>query len=321
MSKAVQGELTKDIISGPVIVVLIFLISIFLPIIGFFFSFLIPLPILFYRAKLGRANGIIIPVFAIILMVIILGGLTFDTAYFVGLVLIGFSLSEFIEKNLSVERTVLYACTFVLAGAVVGLFFFSSISGTSVSALISDYLRKNFELTIALYEELGMPEEIILMMSNAMGKIHYFVWIIPALVTTFTLIVAWISLLLARPILKNKHLFFPDFGSLNLWKAPEYLVWGVIGCGVLLFVPNTAVKIVAINGMIVLLTIYFFQGIAIVSFFLEKKRLPRMLKVFIYCFIAMQQVFLIMVVGVGFFDIWLNFRKLGTNYNNDQLQT
>ncbi|MBL7207247.1 MAG: DUF2232 domain-containing protein, partial [Desulfobacterales bacterium] len=57
--------------------------------------------------------------------------------------------------------------------------------------------------------------------------------------------------------------------------------------------------------------IYFFQGMAIVSFFFEKKQFSPILKFFLYSLIAIQQVIALIIIGLGFSDIWLNYRKLG----------
>jgi uncharacterized protein YybS (DUF2232 family) len=115
---------------------------------------------------------------------------------------------------------------------------------------------------------------------------------------------------MARSLLKRRGLFFPAFGVLNLWKAPDSLVWVLIGCGGLLMLPGSTLKIIGVNGLLVLLMIYFFQGIAIVSFFFEKKQFPRLLRIFFYSLIAIQQIVLLVVIGLGLFDIWLNFRKI-----------
>jgi len=182
---------------------------------------------------------------------------------------------------------------------------------------LSEYVGKNLKLTLALYEDMGMPEENILLISNSLDTIGYvLVRIIPAMAAALTIFVAWTSILLAGPIMKSKHLFYPDFGSLKRWKAPEPIVWFVIGSGMALIFPFQVLKIMGLNCLIVLMTIYFFQGIAIVSFYFEKKRFPRLLKIFIYSIIAMQQIILLFVVGLGFFDMWLNFRKLDINNNS-----
>jgi len=85
MPRTIQGNIPKDIVSGIAITSLIFAISVYIPIFGFVCSLFIPLPILFYRSKLGRATGAIIPILTIIVMVAVLGGLSIDILFFVEL--------------------------------------------------------------------------------------------------------------------------------------------------------------------------------------------------------------------------------------------
>jgi uncharacterized protein YybS (DUF2232 family) len=311
MPRTVQGNIPKDIVSGIAITSLIFAISVYIPIIGFVCSLFIPLPILFYRSKLGRATGAIIPILSIIVIVAFLGGLSIDILFFVELLLLGFVLSELIERNLSIEKTMLYTCGSVIFIGIVGLFFYNNLSDKGFYALIAEYVSKNLILTLEIYENMGVSQESIHMISNSLENIEYvLIRIIPALVVASTLFVSWTNLLVAKPILKNHGFFYPSFGSLKHWKAPEFLVWGIIGCGLLLLMPEKTFRFFGLNGLLILLTIYFFQGIAIVSFYFEKKKFPRMLRVFLYSLIALQQVVLILIIGLGFFDMWLNFRKL-----------
>jgi uncharacterized protein YybS (DUF2232 family) len=304
--------MVKDLFTGVLITSLIFLISVFIPIIGFIAALFIPLPILYYRLRLGRINGLVIPVITVLFMGIIIGGISLDIFFFAGLLLIGFILGELFELNLSIEKTTLYATGSVVLSGLIGLIISSLLTGEGIFAIVSDYVAKNLELTLVLYQSLGMSEENIQLISQSLDKIQQvLVTIIPALVSTSTLFVAWVSILLAKPVLIRRSLYYPDFGPLNLWKAPEYLVWGVIGCGLALFLPNTALKIIGLNGLLILMTVYFFQGIAIVSYYFDKKRLPRILRVFLYTLIALQQLILLAVIGLGFFDLWINFRRLG----------
>jgi len=126
-----------------------------------------------------------------------------------------------------------------------------------------------------------------------------------------TLFVAWVNLLIARPLLESRSLSYPDFGPLNMWTAPEFLVWGVIVCGLSLVIPGAIIHTIGINGLLILMTVYFFQGIAIVSFYFEKKRFPRIVRLFLYTLIALQHLILLAVIGLGFFDMWINFRRSG----------
>ena len=114
MPRTIQGDIPKDIVSCIAVTGLIFAVSVYMPIIGFFCALFIPLPTLFYRSKLGRTTGAIIPIIIIITMVAVLGGISIDTFFFVELLLLGFVLSELIELDLSIEKTMLYACGSVI---------------------------------------------------------------------------------------------------------------------------------------------------------------------------------------------------------------
>jgi hypothetical protein len=89
-------------------------------------------------------------------------------------------------------------------------------------------------------------------------------------------------------------------------------LWGVIAAGVLMLVPTFPARIVGLNGLLVYMVVYFFQGIAIVAFYFRKKQVPRVARLLFYGIIGVQQVVMLAVIGVGFFDTWFNFRKLGT---------
>jgi len=309
--QAVRKEVLKDITTGIAITSILFAASIKSPVLGFFCTFLVPLPTFFYRSKFGRTIGIAVPGFTIIAMIIILGGFAFDVFFFIELLLIGFVLSELIELKLSIEKTFIYACIVVLSSSILIVLFYSNLSGIQIGSLVSAYIVKNLELTLELYKNMGMPEENIHMISSSMESFQYvLIRIFPALAIASTLFIVWTSLMLAKPLLKTRNLFYPDFGQLNLWKTPEHLVWIAIACGILLLIPDKAVRLMGLNGIIILMTIYFFQGMAIVSFYFAKKQFPRLLRFFLYSLIAIWQVILLIVVILGFFDIWFNFRKV-----------
>jgi uncharacterized protein YybS (DUF2232 family) len=314
MARTAQGEYPKDIISGVLITSVICGLSVHIPVIGIFFALFIPLPVLFYRSKLGRKNGVIIPAATVIVMAAVVGRLSFDIFFLVEMLLLGFVLSEMFEQNVSIEKTVLLTCGAVVASLVAGLFFYSVMVSKGMGALVSDYVAQNILLTVSLYKGMGVPEDTIRMIQDSLEQIQYvLVRIIPALVIMSTLFVSWASILLARPVFRAKHIDFPAFGPLNQWKAPEVLVWGVIASALLLFVPVNGLKMLGLNGLLILMVVYFFQGIGIAAFFFEKKRFPRLLRVFLYSLIGLQQLVVLIVIAFGFFDVWADFRKVAVD--------
>ena len=109
--------MVKDIVNGVLITSLIFFISVLIPIVGFVGALFIPLPVLFYRLKLGRNTGATIPIISSVIMIALIGDVSLDVLFFAGLLLIGFILGEMIELNLSIEKTMLYACGSALFSA------------------------------------------------------------------------------------------------------------------------------------------------------------------------------------------------------------
>jgi uncharacterized protein YybS (DUF2232 family) len=312
-----NGEIASDVARGAAITCLIFAASAFIPIIGFFSGLFIPLPILFYRSKLGRRFGGMVAIVSALAMLVFFGGLGPDILFFLELILIGFVLGELIERNYSIEKTILFACAAAIAAGLVCLVFAGAVTNKGVGPLLTGYVADNLKLTLALYQKMGMSAENIDMISRSLDQIQYvLIRLFPAMAVVSSIVVAWGCLLMARPILRNRSLPYPDFGPLNAWKAPEYLVWGAIASGIMLMVPDRGIKMIGLNGLLILMTVYFFQGVAIVSYFFDRKQVPRPFRIVFYSLIALQQILLLIVVGLGFFDMWANFRRLGQEENS-----
>lgn len=307
-----QNQLSKDVLWGIASTACLTVVALYLPVIGLFIGLLIPLPLIFYRAKLGRFfSGVILCTVLVIVGMIFEKGGAQSGAFFLYFGLTGVILAEAFARNLSVEKTVLTTVGVVLGTGTVIFFAYALFSTASLGELFTTYLRKNLELTVALYEEIGVPPEKIELLQGSLDSILYiFIRIIPGILSAFTLFMVWANLLMVRPIFKKGNLFYPDFGTLNRWKSPEHLVWFAIGAGFLLLLPLSGLKMLGLNGLIVLMVVYLFQGLAIISYYFEKKRFPLMLRGVIYTLVAVQQFLMLAVILVGFLDVWADFRRL-----------
>jgi uncharacterized protein YybS (DUF2232 family) len=102
-----------------------------------------------------------------------------------------------------------------------------------------------------------------------------------------------------------------QWGEWSLWKAPERLVWGLIGAGVLLILNlDLRVTLFALNVMMVLGTIYLFQGLSISAYYFQQWRLPGFFRGALYGFFFLQQFATLGVMLLGLFDLWFDFRRL-----------
>jgi uncharacterized protein YybS (DUF2232 family) len=302
---------TRDILTGIAATVAVFAVTLLLPVIGFFCTFLMPLPVLFYRVKLGRKPAAVIAGISAAIMAAVVGSPAADLIIFVELMLVGFLLAELYPLGFSVEQTILFTAVAAAGAALAALAVFSIAAGKGPVALIGGYVGENLRVTLEMYRQMGVSPDTIDRIEGSLEQIQFvLVRVLPSIGASGALLISWACLLISRPMLRSRGLPSPEFGTLNRWRAPEQLVWVAIACGAMLLIPVQTLKIIGINGVIILMTVYFFQGIAIVSFFFEKKQLPVALRFILYSLIVIQQFLLLVVIGFGFFDMWLNFRKI-----------
>lgn len=324
MTHITHNEPYKEFLVAMAITTSIALAGLYVPVVGFLVSIFIPLPVLFFRSKLGRSRGALI----LVAVTLIVGSTMHwrsitSTLFFFELGLVGLILSEVFQMDLSLEKTIAITTGVVIVTVTVMLAFYELISTNSLWEQISSYMHRNLELALTVYREMDVSDERIGILVRSMeGIVYVMLRIMPAIAIASTLIVVWSNLLLARPLLQSSRLFCPDFGTLNEWKAPEPMVWLVILSGVLLLIPHKGLKFLGVNALIIMMVIYFFQGIAIVSFYFEKKRFPKMLRGVLYGLIALQQLVLLLVIAAGLFDVWIDFRRMKKGMvNQDESNT
>jgi len=296
---------------GVGITMILFSAAVVMPVFGLVSLFLLPLPVLVYRLKLGRSKGAAVAAIAFVAMAVILGEGSLDLFLFLALLLLGLILGESFERRFSLEKTMVVACGALSLMGFLALLFYSHMSGVGLQALISGYVDQYLAMYQAAIDQMGATEETRQALYASIDRIQFVMLrMLPGMIVSGIFFTSWITVLLARPLLKRTGLPSPEFGDLTRWKSPEVLIWVLIGCGLMLLIPSGSFKLIGINGLVILLQVYFFQGIAIVAFFFEKKRVPVMLRWLVYTLITFQIFLLIVVIAVGIFDMWLDLRKL-----------
>ena len=181
--KGLRNDRKKDYFVGIVLSTLLCAVSVSAPIVGFFCFLLLPLPIIFYRVKLGRKSSGIIFLSSFLLVAFLAGGFAVDIFFLLGIMGLGFLIGEGIYNNLPVEKNILYASGVILFAAACSLIIYGNIIKHRPIGVVSDYIGKNIALTISLYKEMGMPDETIRMLTEAENEIrHILIRIFPALV-------------------------------------------------------------------------------------------------------------------------------------------
>lgn len=308
---AQQTPAIKDIATGIAYCLLIMIAMYLIPLVGVLAWVILPLPVLFYRLKIGRTGSAVIMLFCLIVLMIITRNIVFNLLYFGCLLTTGFFVGEFIEKYFPIEKIMLFTGLSAAAMMLIILFSWAVFRGEGLVELIGSYFahyqglsEQVFKESSKLYPQMNLTEADFRQMQS------WFAMIFPGVMVNTYLTMVWINILLIKRMLKKRGLVVRSIENLNLWKAPIYLIFGVIIFSVLWMLGSGPIKFIAVNGLIILFLVYFFQGIAVVSYFFQKKSAPYSLRVLVYLLIALQPLFLTLVVGFGLFDTWANFRKI-----------
>jgi uncharacterized protein YybS (DUF2232 family) len=181
----------------------------------------------------------------------------------------------------------------------------------SVPDLVRDYVGESIRYSLALYEEIGLPQEQIDQLRESAPEVA--AWIVNhgiALLVTGVTFFIWLNVLGLRFLCQDRDPSFPDFGDLACWKMPDWVVWFVIASGIAMIVPEEALQVAGLNVLIVVLFLYLLQGLSIVQFFFRQKNIPRYLRALFYALIVLYQYLLVFVSALGLFDLWVDFRKM-----------
>jgi uncharacterized protein YybS (DUF2232 family) len=276
---------------------------------------LVPQPVLAfgYRFGIGWGVGVIL---AAIILLLALAGKELALVYGV-LALTTLLLFGLLGRLRSIELLVAGIAAVIFTSTCGLLFYFYG----SWRALVQDLqssLNQNLTAAIRVHEKVGFPQDSLDLLKERIPQVvQTTLQFLPGLlfVSLGLMVLINIVFLCRRfPARRSQWLSNENFRE---WKGPEPMVWGLIACGFVLFVPGLEfLRIFALNILLVIAAAYFIQGLAVIAYFFHKNNVPRFLRGVTYVLIAFEQIFTLLVVGLGLFDLWGDFRRLGKNNLN-----
>jgi uncharacterized protein YybS (DUF2232 family) len=289
--------------------VFLFLGGVSVPPIGMLLLPFVPQPVLLFGLKFGISGGLVVLATAFMLFLLFAGE---ELAFIYGLFAV---MTGLILGTLGRIRAIEYlaggiAAIMLTMTAGLAYYFFGSWA-----ALVRDLregLNQQLASAMQMQEKMGLSQESLDMLKEQAPQIvEMMVRLLPALLLlTFAFVVLINILFLGRRFPERRDQWL-SLRLLREWKAPEPLVWGLIACGFALFVPGLGIlRVTALNVLLVISACYFAQGLAVIAFFFHKNNVPRFLRALTYVLIVFQQIFTLMVVGLGLFDLWGDFRRL-----------
>ncbi|MCB0408067.1 MAG: DUF2232 domain-containing protein [Bdellovibrionales bacterium] len=131
----------------------------------------------------------------------------------------------------------------------------------------------------------------------------------PAVLIILSILALYVSMLFEPRVLKLFKQAPVQRMSLKKLKVSDAMIWIFLASllGAFLNHKVEVIKVVSLNGFYVMITLYFFQGLAIVSELFEKIKLGAAWQLFGYFILITQLMLLLCLVGIA--DFWFDFRS------------
>lgn len=287
----------------------LFLAAVLIPIAGTLLLPLVPQPLLRLGVRWGKATTLGATV-VLIPLLYGLGGRELVLGYLI-VASMGVFLLFSLSPERSLEKIVLAAATgFFVLGSATLLALAGSLA--QLQDVIRNTLGQNLHLALKVYDKAGVsPESTEFLRKQWPQLVEFVLQISPALAFSGCAVAVLLNLLLLVRRLPHARGSLLPAGDPKEWKSPELLVWGFIGAGFCALVFEDGwIKMLSLNLFLVSLVFYFFQGLAIIAYYFHHKNVPVFLRGLGYALIFLEQVIMLIVVGLGLFDLWGDFRRL-----------
>jgi len=283
------------------------------PPLGIFSGILAPFPAAYNRLIHGRLSSLIVLLGSTTIISALFG--IFAGALYLGMCgMISVLMPELLLRGISGSRVLFWTTAANLMMYSIGLAVYSSVSNINLQQLIATEISGSLQQAVALYEKGGVTGEDLEFLKRSMTiASDLLMRLYPALITVMLVIIAGSNMLLVKTTTsRSVTLNIDDFAT---FKNPDLLVWLLIVCGFTLLLPLSLITTPALNILLIITVLYFFQGMAVVSAMIKKYSVPSLLRIFLYTMLIIQPYLLALVAGIGIFDLWVDFRTPKTQEN------
>ncbi|MCM2276796.1 MAG: YybS family protein [Oligoflexia bacterium] len=271
-----------------------------------FFAIFAPFPLLITFFQSGRRR-FWLTLATNTALVAALGGLSSLVLYLVFGVALSVGLAEALARRSSLEKASLAAFLAVAISGAGALAAYSMQARTSPKAWVTDQVTRSVDYLVKSMpagtdSTLDPAEQAEELRRNVLLEL-------PSGVAILALMMIWANLLILLRLSPGgiRQSLGLDSAFHQKWKAPEWLVWPTIVSGFFLLVEVRNITPVSLNLFRFLMAIYALQGLSILSAAFEAwniRGIFRSLGFLLAVFVMMP-----LLLGLGFFDLWFDFRS------------
>jgi len=308
---------TKSIVEGAflaAITAVLFIISIYIPLLGTLVSFLCPLPIIILCLRHSIKFAVIATFISGILVTTLAGPLQ-GLMVLLGFGILGLTLGFGIKKELPLTDIIIIGSIASLISK--GLILLIGFWILDLNAVLFDVeeIDKIIIQSLNFYSNMGLsPEQLATLKDSLTQTISMIKVAFPGMIILASIFDTILNYWVARLVLKRfgyKLAKFPPFSS---WRASKSFFWSYL-LGMVLIILGTTYKIpllnkIGINIQVFFAVVFLIYGLSLTGFILGRFKIKNFLKWVIYILVCFQPFLSQIVVWAAMLDIWIDFRKL-----------
>lgn len=270
-----------------------------------------PLPAAFVGMRHGSTAGVL-AVALTALLVLLTGDQITALMYLVQFGIPGAVLPWLLNRGTAWDKATVVTLSAMVAVSLCGLLVAAVLAGRTPVELAGDLIGKEIAQTTSALQDVfavgdlpvDQQQDVRLALENMAAFLQQaYPGISISVAGLMILGLVFLLSLLARGRYTVPGRAFPE------WKAPEQLVWLLIVSGFLLAFAAGLPRTLALNLLVILLPVYFLQGLAVVDCFFRRKAFSPIFRAIGYLLVTLVNPLPLLVTGIGVFDLWADFRK------------
>ena len=303
------------------ITVIIGLIAVYIPIIGMLAEFFCAVPLAVLTARQGVSKGLTALVVIFILLSILISPIH-STRLVLTFGLCGVVLGWCVRKNFGAVKIFLATLIASSVAQIVTLGLLIVVMDVNLVETQIEMLRESFSDSFKIYETMGVdPAQINDAKKQVEPVIQTFALLIPTLIMFTALmntLVIWFTTKLIFPKLQLKLPSMPPFAE---WKFPEVFtftaIFGALGIYWGFTRGWTIIYEISLNTLIISATVGLVQGFSLLSATLDRYKVSKFFRRFLYVFLILNGFLLQLVAVTGLADMVFDYRKKFSNDEGD----
>ncbi|EKN62374.1 hypothetical protein BABA_26156 [Neobacillus bataviensis LMG 21833] len=287
------------------------LVTIYVPLLGSFLNFVLPLPFIMFSAKNDLKNIMAFFVAALII--------SFIAGSFMGLGLmliygaVGVIIGYMLQRNKS-RTSILIATTLTFIVGLI-LFYAGSVAFFKFDLIheLMQALKESTKMSEGMLKAMGKEDQIQLIAQQNAAVIKMLETLAPSLLIMVSIISVFVIQWVCFPIIKRFGIAVQPWGSFRNLSLPKSLLWYyLIALGALLLLrphEGTYLYSVLMNARYILDYFILIQGLAFVFFIFHKRSVAKGLGILVVILTFIIPIVHYIILLIGITDLGFDFRK------------